>query len=229
MGYQQNDVFNASYDNNVLQVLRNVYLLLALSLIPTVIGAVIGVNIAFALFVFHPILSTVLMIAGMYFLMFMVERNKYSFAGIMWLLLFTFFMGIMLGPLLQVVLRVPDGVSLIVIALLLTSIIFFVMSGIGYTTKKDFSFLGKFLLIGSIVLFVGIIANIFLHLPSLYLAICGAFVIFSSIMILWQINQIVRGGETNFISATLTLYISLYNLFTSLLQLILLFSGGNRR
>jgi len=91
------------------------------------------------------------------------------------------------------------------------------------------TFLSNFLAIGAVVLFIAIIASIFFKTPGFYLMICGAFVIFSSLMILWQVNQIVRGGETNYISATLTLYISLYNLFTSLLQIILAFSGNDRR
>ncbi|MFN8771230.1 MAG: Bax inhibitor-1/YccA family protein [Neisseriaceae bacterium] len=210
------------------KVLRSTYLLLALSLIPTGIGAIIGVNLAFGFLLTSPILAPIIMIAGLYFLMFMVERNKNSFAGVVWMMAFTFFMGLLLGPLLQYALRMPNGSSLVLMAALLTSIIFFVMSGVAYTVKKEMSFIGSFLTIGAIVLFVAIIANIFLRMPGLYLAICGAFVIFSSLMILWQVNQVVRGGETNYISATLTLYISIYNLFTSLLQLILAFTGNRR-
>lgn len=162
-------------------------------------------------------------------MMFMVEKNKNSFTGIVWLMAFTFLMGILLGPLLQFALRVPNGSSLVLLAALLTSAVFFVMSGIAFTVKKELSFVGNFLSVGAVVLFIAIIANIFLRMPGLYLMICGAFVIFSSLMILWQVNQLVRGGETNYISATLTLYISIYNLFTSLLQIILAFSGGGDR
>lgn len=211
------------------KVLRNTYMLLALSLIPTAIGAIFGVNMSFMFMMKSPILAPIILIAGMYFLMFMVERNKNSFVGIVWMMAFTFFMGILLGPLLQYALRVPNGASLVLMAALLTSIVFFVMSGIAYTVKKELTFVGNFLSIGAIVLFIAIIANIFLRMPGLYLAICGAFVVFSSLMILWQVNQIVRGGETNYISATLSLYLSIYNLFTSLLQIILAFSGNDRR
>ena len=161
--------------------------------------------------------------------MYMVQRNKYNFSGVIWMMAFTFFMGLLLGPLLQYALRVPNGASLVLISALLTSIVFFVMSGIAYTIKKELTFVTNFLTSGSIVLFVAVIANIFLHIPALYLTICAAFVIFSSLMILWQVHQVINGGETNYISATLTLYISIYNLFTSLLQLLLAFTGNDRR
>lgn len=226
----QYNVYQAAVPSQEIRqkVLRNTYLLLALSLIPTAIGAVFGVNLSFMFLMKSPILAPILLIASMYFLMFMVERNKNSFAGVIWMMVFTFFMGLLLGPLLQFALRVPNGSSLVLMAALLTSVVFFVMSAIAYTVKRELSFLSSFMTIGAVVLFIAIIANIFLRMPGLYLAICGAFVIFSSLMILWQVNQVVRGGETNYISATLTLYISIYNLFTSLLQIILAFTGNRR-
>jgi modulator of FtsH protease len=211
------------------KVLRSTYLLLALSLIPTAIGALFGINLSFMFMLNSPILAPLLLIGGIYFLMFMVERNKNSFAGVVWMMAFTFFMGVLLGPLLQYALRVPNGASLVLMAALLTSTVFFVMSGIAFTVKRELSFISSFLTIGAIVLLIAIVANIFLRMPGLHLAICAAFVVFSSLMILWQVNQIVRGGETNYISATLSLYVSIYNLFTSLLQLILAFTGNSRR
>jgi modulator of FtsH protease len=212
-----------------MKVMRQTYMLLALSLLPTAIGALIGINMSFMFLLKSPILAPIIMIASMYFLIFMVEKNKYSFNGVIWMMLFTFVMGVLLGPLLQVTLRVPNGASLILIAALLTSIVFFVMSAIAYTVKTELTFVGNFLSVGAIVLLIAMVANIFLKLPGLYLAICGAFVIFSSLMILWQVNQVIKGGERNYISATLSLYISIYNLFTSLLQILLAFSGNDRR
>lgn len=230
MNYQYNAYEMAAPSVEIRQkVLRNTYLLLALSLIPTAIGALVGINLSFIFLAKSPFMSMLIMVAGMYFMMFMVERNKNSFAGVIWMMFFTLFMGILLGPLLQFTLRVPNGASLILLAALLTSVVFFVMSAIAFTIKKEMTFVGHFLTIGAVVLFIAIIANMFLRIPALYLMICGAFVIFSSLMILWQVNQVVRGGETNYISATLTLYISIYNLFTSLLQIILAFSGNSRR
>lgn len=212
-----------------MEILRSTYLLLGLSMIPTIIGAIFGVNMSFGFMMSSPIISSLIMIGAMYFLIFMVQKNRYSFAGIAWLMLFTFMMGVFLGPLFQIVLRIPNGVSLISLALFLTASVFFFMSILAFTIKKELTGIGNFLAIGAIVLIIAVVVNIFLRLPVLHLMICGAFVIFSSLMILWQLNQVIRGGETNYISVTLSLYISLYNLFTSLLQIILAFSGQDRR
>lgn len=211
------------------QVLRNTYMLLALSMIPTAIGAMIGINLSFSFLAASPIMGSLLLMGGMYFMMFMVMKNKETFAGVVWLMAFTFLMGLLLGPLLSFALRIPNGANLILLAAVLTSAVFFVMTAIAFTVKKELSFLTNFLAVGGVVLFIAIIASMFLRMPGFYLMICGGFVIFSSLMILWQVNQIVRGGETNYISATLSIYISLYNLFTSLLQIILAFSGNDRR
>ena len=211
------------------EVMRNTYLLLALSLIPTAIGALVGMNMSFMFLRASPIMGSLLLIGGMYFMMFMVQKNRNSFAGIIWLMAFTLLMGLLLGPLLQFALRIPNGGQMILLSAVMTSAIFFVMSAIAFTIKRETPFLTNFLAIGGIVIMIAMIANIFLHTPMLYLMVCGAFVIFSSLMILWQVNQIVIGGETNYISATLSLYVSLYNLFTSLLQIIIALSGNDRR
>ena len=230
MNYQSQMYQTAAPSAEIRQeVLKNTYMLLALSLLPTAIGALLGINFSFMFLRTSPIMGSLLLMAGLYFMMFMVEKNKNSFAGIVWMMLFTFMMGLLLGPLLQFALRVPNGGSLILLAALLTSAVFFVMSAIAFVVIKEMTFLTNFLAVGGVVLFIAIIASIFLRTPVFHLMICGAFVIFSSLMILWQLNQIVRGGETNYISATLTLYVSLYNLFTSLLQIILAFSGSDRR
>jgi modulator of FtsH protease len=229
MNYQQQMYQMAVPSAEIRQsVLKYTYLLLALSMIPTAIGALFGLNMSFMFLRTSPILGSLVLLGGIYFMMFMVQKNKNNFAGIVWLMAFTFAMGLLLGPLLQYSLHVPNGASLITLAALLTSIVFFVMSGIALVVKKEMTFLNSFLSIGAVVLFVAILANIFLRLPGFYLTICGAFVIFSSLLILWQLNQIVRGGETNYISATLTLYVAIYNLFTSLLQILLALSGNRR-
>jgi modulator of FtsH protease len=106
-----------------------------------------------------------------------------------------------------------------------TAIVFFAMAGIGANAKKDFSGMASFLMVGAIVIMLAVVANIFFASPVMHLTICGAFVLFSSMLILFQVNQIVRGGETNYVSATLTLYMSIYNLFSSLLQLLMAFTG----
>ncbi len=124
MNYQNGLYQTAMPDNAIrLQVLRNTYLLLALSLIPTAIGALVGINLSFAFLRTSPILGSIVLIAAMYFMMFMVEKNKYSFAGVVWMMAFTFLMGLLLGPLLEFALRVPNGSSLILLAALLILIL----------------------------------------------------------------------------------------------------------
>jgi modulator of FtsH protease len=210
------------------KVLRNTYMLLAISLIPTMIGAVIGTNfINFSFMRASPVMSFVVMLAMFYGWIFMIEKNRNSSMGVVLLLGFTAFLGLMLAPLLQNILSLRNGGQLVMMAAGGTAAVFFVLSGIAATTKRDFSFLGKFMLVGFVVIMLAVVANVFLQSPVMQLALCGAFIIFSSAIILWQINSIVRGGETNYVSATLTLYVSLYNIFTSLLQ-ILGFAGGDR-
>lgn len=212
-----------------LQTLRNTYLLLALSMIPTAFGALIGMQLSFAFLMGSPIIGTLVLMALMYFLMFMVQKNKDSFAGIVWMMLFTFCMGALLGPLLQFALRLPNGSNLVLLAAMLTAAVFAVMSALAFSLKRELTFLTNFLAIGSVVILLALLVNIFLQLPLMHLILCGAFVIFSSLMILWQLNQIVIGGESNYIVATLSIYISLYNLFTSLLQILIALSGNDSK
>ncbi len=210
------------------RVLRNTYFLLALSLIPTVIGAAVGTNfVNFSFMRASPIMSVLVMLAVFYGWIFMIEKNRNSSLGVVLLLGFTAFLGLMLAPLLQSILSLRNGGQLVMMAAGGTAAVFFVLSGIASSTQRDFSFLNKFLLVGFVVIMLAVLANIFLQSPVLQLTLCAAFIIFSSAIILWQINSIVRGGETNYVSATLTLYVSLYNIFTSLLQLLGIF-GGDR-
>lgn len=209
------------------RVLKNTYWLLALSLLPTMIGAVIGVQMNFAFMQGSPILSLLILMAGMYGMMYLIEKNRNSAAGVFLLLGFTLFMGVLLGPLLQRALGLQNGAQLIFMAAGSTSLVFFAMATIATTIKRELVGLGKFLTVGAFALLGAMVLNIFLQLPLFHLMICGAFSIFSSLMILYQIHSIVRGGEDNYISATLTLYISIYNLFTSLLQIFMAF-GGDR-
>jgi FtsH-binding integral membrane protein len=203
------------------KVLRNTYLLLAVSLIPTVIGAAVGTNfINFSFMRSSPIMSVIIMMAVFYGWIFMIEKNRNSVLGVGLLLGFTAFMGLMLAPLLQTILSLRNGGQLVMMAAGGTAAVFFVLSGIAATTKRDFSFLNKFLLVGFVVIMLAVVAQIFLQSPLMQLVLCGAFIIFSSAVILWQINAIVRGGETNYVSATLSLYVSLYNIFSSLLQIL---------
>ena len=208
------------------KVLRNTYLLLALSLIPTGIGALVGVNLNFGFMRASPMVSSLVLLAVIYGMFFAIEKNRDSGLGVALLLALTLFLGLLLGPILQVAVGFRNGGQLIALAAGGTAAVFFAMAGIATVSKRDFGFMTNFLAVGGIVIMLAVVANIFFASPVMYLAICGAFVLFSSAMILWQVNQIVRGGETNYISATLTLYMSIYNLFTSLLQLLMAFTGN---
>ena len=228
----QQPVFTGNTDVAAQQnkVLRSTYTLLAVSLIPTIAGAWLGTsvfNIAGLMRGIGPIISSIAVLAIFYGWIYMIEKNKNTSLGLYLLLGFTFFLGLLLGPLLQKVLGFRNGGELVMMAAGGTAGVFFILAGIASNVKRDFSFLNKFIMVGVIVAMLAVVANIFLQIPALSLALCGVFIILSSAIILWQINSIVRGGETNYISATLTLYISVYNIFTSLLQ-ILGIVGGDR-
>jgi modulator of FtsH protease len=208
------------------RVLTNTYWLLAVSLIPTAIGAAIGTNIELGFLRTSPMVSFFVILAVFYGWIFAIEKNRNSAVGVALLLGFTLFLGLLLGPLFQKVLGFRNGTQLVMLAAGGTAAVFFVMAGIASTTKRDLTGLGNFLTIGGIVIMLAVVANVFFASPVLYLVLVSAFVLFSSLVILYQLNAIVKGGETNYISATLTLYIAIYNLFTSLLQLLGIFGGS---
>jgi modulator of FtsH protease len=208
------------------RVLRNTYWLLALSLIPTVIGAAIGTNLDLGFMRSSPILSFFAVLAIFYGWIFAIQRNRNSSLGVGLLLGFTLFMGLLLGPLLQSVLGLRNGIQLVMMAFGGTGAVFAVMAGIATTTKRDLSGMANFLTVGAVVIMLAVVANVFFQSMTAYLVILAGFVLLSSLLMLWQINAIVRGGETNYVSATLTLYVSIYNLFSSLLQLLGIFGGS---
>jgi len=207
------------------RVLRNTYALLALSMVPTVIGALIGVQLNFSFLAGSPILGLLLFIGVSWGLIWGIQRNKDSGVGVMLLLGFTFFMGLLLGPLLQVALHFANGGRLIALAAGGTGAIFFGLAGIASSTQRDFSGLGKFLFAGLILLVVASIANIFFHIPALSLALSAIAIVIFSAYILFDINRIVHGGETNYVVATLSVYLDIYNIFVNLLNLLLAFAG----
>jgi modulator of FtsH protease len=215
----------SSYALSQHRVLRNTYWLLAISLIPTAIGAAIGTNIDFGFMRASPMLSFFVILAVFYGWIFAIEKNRNSALGVGLLLGFTLFLGILLGPLFQRVLGFANGVQLVMMAAGGTAATFFVMATIATTTRRDLSALGNFLSVGVIVIMLAVIANVFFQNMTAHLVILAGFVLLSSLIMLWQVNAIVRGGETNYISATLTLYVSIYNLFSSLLQLLGIFGG----
>ncbi len=207
------------------RVLRNTYMLLALSLLPTAVGALVGVQLNFAFMAGSPIISFLLFLAVAWGFMWGIEKTKNSGLGVVLLLGFTFLMGIMLGPILQVSLGFRNGGALIATAAAGTSIIFLTLAGIATVTKKDFGFMGKFLFVGVILLLVAMLANLFLQIPALSLTISAIAVMVFSAYILYDISRIVTGGEDNYIVATLSIYLDIYNLFVHLLNLLLAFAG----
>ncbi len=207
------------------KVLRNTYMMLALTMIPTVIGALIGMSINFSFMAEHPIMSALLMFGAMMGMLFAVSALRNSVWGIAALLGFTFVAGVFLGPILQVALHLRNGAQLVGMAAGGTGIIFFSLATVATVTKKDFSFMGKFLFIGLILLIVASLANLFFQIPALSLTISAIAVLIFSAYILFDVSRIVHGGETNYVMATLGLYMNIYNLFINLLQLLMAFSG----
>ncbi len=207
------------------RVLRNTYMLLALSMLPTAIGALLGVQLNFSVMAGSPLISFLLFLAVAWGFMWGIGKNKDSGLGVVLLLAFTLLMGVMLGPILQVSLGFRNGATLIALAAVGTASIFFALAGVATVTKKDFSYLGKFLFIGVILLLVAMVANIFLKIPALALTISAVAVLIFSAYILFDVSRIVTGGEDNYVVATLSIYLDVYNLFVHLLNLLLAFTG----
>jgi modulator of FtsH protease len=208
------------------KVLRNTYLLLALTMVPTIAGAYLGMATASVL-IQHPIITTFVMLAAVFGLQFAIVANRNSAAGIAFLLLMTGLLGWFLGPMLNYALALKNGVQLVGYAAGGTAVVFLVMGAIATTTKRDFSFMGKFLFVGMIALLIAMIANMFLQIPALALTISTLVIVVFSLFLLHDLSRIVTGGETNYIMATTGVYLSLFNIFANLLQ-ILLALGGQR-
>ncbi|MDR7334254.1 Bax inhibitor-1/YccA family protein [Roseateles asaccharophilus] len=206
------------------RVLRNTYWLLALSLVPTVLGAWIGVATGFMATMGFGI-STIVFFVGAFGLMFVIEKTKNSSMGVVALLGFTFFMGLMLSRLIAQVLGYRNGASLIMTAFGGTAAIFFAMASLATVIKRDLSNMGKFLFVGAIILMVAGIANIFLQSSALMLTILVLVLGVFSAFMLYDIKRVIDGGETNYISATLAIYLDIYNVFQSLLSLLGIFGG----
>ena len=208
------------------RVLRNTYLLLALSMLPTALGAIVGVQMNLGmLFASSPLMSVLLFLAGSFGFMWAIGRNRDSALGVALLLGFTLFMGLMSSISLSAALQFRNGGSLIAMAAGGTGVIFFSLATLATVSKRDFSFMGKFLFIGLIMLLVASLANIFFAIPALSLTISAIAVMLFSAYILYDVSNIVNGGETNYVIATLQIYLDIYNLFVNLLNLLMAFSG----
>ena len=208
------------------RVLRNTYALLGLSMVPTVLGALVGIQLKFSFLAGSPLLSFLLFLGVAFGFMWGIEKHKNSGIGVALLLAFTFLMGLMLSRILQVALGFSNGGSLIAMAAGGTGAIFFALAGVVSTAKRDFSGLGKFLFAGMILVLVAALANIFFQIPALSLAIAALAVVIFSAYILYDINRIVTGGETNYVTATLAVYLDIYNVFVGLLQLLMALTGN---
>jgi modulator of FtsH protease len=207
------------------KVLRNTYMMLALTMIPTVIGAMLGMSTNFAFMGQHPVIFSLLMFAVMMGLMFGVTATRNSSMGVVLLLAFTLVAGFFLGPILQVALHLKNGAQLVGMAAGGTGVIFFSLAAMATVTKRDFSFMGKFLFIGLVLLIIASLANLFFQVPALALTISAIAVLIFSAYILFDISQIVQGGQTNYVMATMSLYLDIYNIFINLLNLLMAFSG----
>ena len=206
------------------RVLRNTYWLLALSMVPTVLGAWIGVSTGITR-AMSPGISLMVFLAGSFGLMFAIEKTKNSAAGVPMLLAFTFFMGLMLSRLVGAVLGLANGASLIMMAFAGTGAIFLGMATLSSVIKRDISSMGKFLFIGAIMLLVAGIANFFIQSSALMITLSVLAIGIFSAFILYDLKRVQDGHETNYITATLGVYLGIYNVFQSLLALFGIMGG----
>jgi modulator of FtsH protease len=196
------------------RVLRNTYALLALTLLFSAVTA----GISMALNLPHP--GLLLTLAGYFGLLFLTTRYRNSAIGLAMVFALTGFMGYTLGPLLNAYLSLSGGPQLVMTALGGTGVVFLGLSGYALVSRKNFSFMGSFLMVGILVAFLAGLGAIFFELPGLALAVTAMFVLLMAGLILYETSNIIHGGETNYVMATVTLYVSIYNLFTSLLHLL---------
>jgi modulator of FtsH protease len=196
------------------KVIRNTYTLLSLTLLFSALTA--GVAVVTNMGFINPIITMV----GYFGLLFLTTRFRNSALGLLFVFALTGFMGLTLGPIISAYLHLPNGGQIVMTAMGGTGVIFLGLSGYALTTRKDFSFIGGFLMVGILVAFLASIASLFLAMPGLSLAVSAMFILLMSGLILYQTSEIIHGGETNYIMATVTLYIAIYNLFLSLLQLL---------
>ena len=218
MGFQTASQSSAIEINKVL---KNTYMLLSMTLAFSAVTA--GISMAMNL----PHGAALIMTLVAFGLMFVVNKKADSASGIYWIFAFTGLMGASLGPMLNAYAAMPNGGALIMQALCGTALIFFALSGYALTSKKDFSFMGGFLMVGLIVAVVAMLANFFLQIPALSLAISAAIIMIMSGLILFDTSRIINGGERNYIRATISLYLSIYNIFVHLLSLLGVFGSDD--
>ncbi|CAN5746594.1 Bax inhibitor-1/YccA family protein [soil metagenome] len=207
------------------RVLRNTYWLLALSMVPTVLGAWVGVTYNFNLFAANPLMGFIAFMAIAFGFFYAIEKTKNSGLGVVLLLAFTFFMGLMLSRLIHSILGFSNGSELIMMAFGGTAVVFFGMATLATTIKRDISGMGKWLMVGVLGLIAASVANIWLQMPALFMAVSVLAIVIFSAFILHDLKRVIDGGETNYVTATLSVYLSLYNIFQSILSLLGIFGG----
>lgn len=210
------------------RVLRNTYALLGLTMIPTMIGAYFGLHTNFSFMAQHPFMFAIGFFVVMFGMFQLISANQNSSVGVWLLLAMTFVFGLLLGPILQVALHLSNGGEIVGLAAAGTGITFFSLAAIASSPARDFSGLGKFLFVGLVLVLVASLANMFFHFDPAHLMISGVSVLIFSGYILFDVNQIVRGGQTNYVMATLALYLDIYNLFVNLLSILMSLMGNNR-
>ncbi len=221
---QSNMSFQSASQSSAVEinkVLKNTYMLLSMTLAFSAVTA--GISMAMNL----PHTAALVMMLVAFGLMFVVNKKADSASGIFWIFGFTGLMGASLGPMLNVYAAMPGGPAMIMQALGGTALIFFALSGYALTSKKDFSFMGGFLMTGLIVVLVASLANIFFQIPALSLAISAAVIMVMSGLILFDTSRIINGGERNYIRATVSLYLNVYNIFVHLLSLLGVLGGDD--
>lgn len=221
MQYQQSQVLSGHDSAAINKVLRNTYMLLAMTLTGSAVAA--GISMALELSAMAGIGLSLLAFA----LVFVVMKTADKASGIAWVFVFTSVMGASIGPMLNRFAAMPNGSELIMQAFGATALIFFSLSAYTLTSKKDFSFMGNFLFVGLVLVIIAGIANLFFQVPALHLAINAVVVLIMSGLILFDTSRIINGGETNYIRATVGLYLNIFNLFTSLLQLLGVFGSDD--
>jgi modulator of FtsH protease len=196
------------------KVIRNTYMLLSMTLLFSALTAGVSMTLNLP----HP--GLLLTLAGYFGLLFLTAKFRDSALGLALVFALTGFMGYTLGPILNAYLALPNGGQVVMTAMGATGAIFLGLSGYALTSRRDFSFMGGFLMVGILVAFLGGLGAVFLEMPGLSLAVSAMFVLLMAGLILYETSNIIHGGETNYIMATVTLYVSIYNLFTSLLHLL---------
>ena len=208
-------------------ILRKTYGLLGLSFLPAAAGAFVALATGLSLFSFsgNYWVGVGIFFAFFYGMCFLIEKNRYSNVGAALLMVLTFGLGFTLGPILNYSLALSNGIQLIGIAAVMTAAVFLSMAAMAKSPTFQTNSIARFVTVGFVVAFIAMIANLFLSIPALSLTVSALFVIVSSVLIMWQVRVIIEGGEDSHISAALTLFVAIYNIFTGLLRLLLAFAG----